>query len=283
MKSAPTTSPATRRPRSRRSTQPLALEGRLADLGATAPGGLRASVLARVGLADTWAELPSPLGTVGIAWNGRGVSWIGRVDDQEAFEEHFRSTIGRPLSRVAEVPEPLARAVARRLGGDRRARVSLDLRGHTPFEVAVWTKALEIPRGEVRPYGWVAAEIGRPRAMRAVGTALSRNPVPLVVPCHRVVRSDGSIGQYSLGGPEAKHAVLASEGLDMAQLEADTRAGQRYLGSATTRVVCLPSCHHAQRITARHRRPFATLGAAISAGFRACRDCRPGSGVILAA
>ena len=63
-------------------------------------------------------------------------------------------------------------------------------------------KALEIPRGEVRPYGWIAAEIGRPKAVRAVGTALGHNPVPLIVPCHRVVRSDGMIGQYSLGGPQ---------------------------------------------------------------------------------
>ena len=52
-------------------------------------------------------------------------------------------------------------------------------------------KALEIPRGEVRPYGWIAAEIGRPKAVRAVGTALGHNPIPLIVPCHRVVRSDG--------------------------------------------------------------------------------------------
>ncbi|MEO5917984.1 MAG: methylated-DNA--[protein]-cysteine S-methyltransferase, partial [Candidatus Limnocylindrales bacterium] len=138
-------------------------------------------------------------------------------------------------------------------------------------------------RGEVRSYGWIAAEIGRPRAVRAVGTALSRNPVPLVVPCHRVVRSDGTIGQYSLGGPDAKRAVLASEGLDPVLLEAGARAGQRYLGSATTRVVCLPTCHHARRITARRRRPFPSLQAAISAGFRPCRHCRPGSGVTLAA
>ena len=74
---------------------------------------------------------------------------------------------------------------------------TLDLRGHTEFERDVWRKALDIPRGEVRPYGWIAAEIGRPRAVRAVGTALGHNPVPLIVPCHRVVRTDGSIGQYS--------------------------------------------------------------------------------------
>ena len=89
------------------------------------------------------------------------------------------------------LPPRLADAIVRRLGGDRRVRIDLDLRGHSPFEQDVWRKALEIPRGEVRPYGWVAAEIGRPRAVRAVGTALGHNPVPLIVPCHRVVRTDG--------------------------------------------------------------------------------------------
>ncbi|MEO5918342.1 MAG: hypothetical protein ABIQ17_02150, partial [Candidatus Limnocylindrales bacterium] len=139
MTPAPNTSPATRRRSPRRSTEPLALERQLAALGAAAPVGLGAGALARVGLVDTWAELPSPLGKVGVAWNGRGLSWVGRVDDPGAFEEHFRTTNGRPLSRVPEVPERLARAVARRLSGDRRARISLDLRGHTPFELAVWT------------------------------------------------------------------------------------------------------------------------------------------------
>ena len=90
----------------------------------------------------------------------------------------------RPPARCASpsLPPRLARAVERRLAGDRRARIDLDLRGTTEFEQAVWLKALEIPRGEVRPYGWIAAEIGRPKAVRAVGTALGHNPIPLIVP-----------------------------------------------------------------------------------------------------
>ena len=113
-------------------------------------------------------------------------------------------------------------------------------------------KALEIPRGEVRPYGWIAAEIGRPKAVRAVGTALGHNPVPLIVPCHRVVRSDGYIGQYSLGGPANKRAILAAEGADPDGLEGLARAGIRYFGSDTTRIFCLPTCHDARRVTDRH-------------------------------
>ncbi len=259
------------------------LEVALRDLALPAPPEVKAGALVRLGLADEWAELPSPLGPIGVAWNGNGVSWIDRADDPNVFEERYAARVGRPLSRTSSVPERTAKAVAARLAGDRRVRIPLDFRGRTAFEIAVWMKTLEIPRGEVRPYGWIAAEIGRPRAVRAVGTALAKNPVPLVVPCHRVVRSDGTIGQYSLGGSEAKRTVLAAEGLDALRLEAEARAGQRYVASATTRIVCLPTCHHARRITARHRRPFASLADALEAGFRACRSCRPASGSSLAA
>jgi O-6-methylguanine DNA methyltransferase len=259
------------------------LEAALRGLAVPAPASLVPGVLATIGLADAWATLPSPLGQIAVAWNGRGVSWIDRASDPAAFEERFAARVGRPLVRVAGVPERLAAAITARLEGNRRIRIPLDLRGRTEFEVAVWTKALEIPHGEVRPYGWIAAEIGHPKAVRAVGTALAHNPVPLVVPCHRVVRSDGSIGQYSLGGPAAKRMILLAEGLDTAHLEAIARSGSRYLGSATTRVVCLPTCHHARRITERHRRPFATLPAALAAGYRPCRACRPQSGAAIAA
>jgi O-6-methylguanine DNA methyltransferase len=61
--------------------------------------------------------------------------------------------------------------------------------------------SLEIPPGEVRPYSWIAREIGRPGAVRATGSALAKNPVPLLIPCHRVVRSDGRIGKYSATCP----------------------------------------------------------------------------------
>jgi O-6-methylguanine DNA methyltransferase len=250
----------------------------LADLAVRAPETLAPATMVAVGLADRYAELPSPLGPIVVAWNGRGISWVDRAGDPGAFEARFAATVGRPLARSDAVPGDLARAIAARLAGNRRVRIRLDLRGRTEFETAVLMKALEIPRGEVRPYGWIAAEIGRPKAVRAVGTALAHNPVPLVIPCHRVVRSDGSIGQYSLGGPVAKRTILAAEGLDPESLEAGARAGIRFLGSDTTHVVCLPTCHNAKRITPRHRVPFRSLAAAASSGYRACRECRPASG-----
>jgi methylphosphotriester-DNA--protein-cysteine methyltransferase len=104
----------------------------------------------------------------------------------------------------------------------------------------------------------------------------------LIVPCHRVVRTDGTIGQYSLGGPQNKRTILAAEGLDPDAMESAARSGIRYLGSDTTHVVCLPSCQHARRITPQHRVPFRSLEAAAGAGYRPCRVCRPVSATLAA-
>jgi O-6-methylguanine DNA methyltransferase len=252
-----------------------ALERALLGLRASAPLTVGFEALVATGLADRYAPIETPLGTAFVAWNGRGVSWVGQAADGAAFEARFRAEVGRDIAPGDAVPVRLARAIGRRLGGDRRAHIPLDLRGHTPFEVMVWMKALEIPRGEVRPYGWIAAEIGKPKAVRAVGTALAHNPVPLVVPCHRVVRSDGLIGQYSMGGPEAKRRVLGSEGLDTRRLEAEAAAGIRFTGSDTTHIVCNPTCRDARRVTERHRVTFPSLAAAAHAGYRPCKHCRP--------
>jgi O-6-methylguanine DNA methyltransferase len=251
------------------------LARRLADLRSAAPARVVSEALVGAGLADHYAETDSPLGRIFVAWNGRGVSWLGTAGDPADFEASASTHTGRPISRADVLPRHLARAIERRLAGDRRARIDLDLRGATSFEVAVWRKALEIPRGEVRPYGWVAAEIGRPKAVRAVGTALAHNPIPLVVPCHRVVRSDGTIGQYSLGGSENKRRILATEGLDTRRMEAEAAAGVRFIGSDTTHIVCHPTCRDARRVTDRHRVPFPSLAAAASAGYRPCHHCRP--------
>ena len=168
------------------------------------------------------------------------------------------------------------------MAGDRHVRIDLDLRGHSDFERDVWRKALEIPRGEVRPYGWVAAEIGRPKAVRAVGSALGHNPVPLIVPCHRVVRTDGTLGQYSLGGPDNKRTILTGEGVDLPRLEQLAAAGIRFIGSDTTKIFCLPTCRHARRVTDRHRLQFHSMAEGQSRGYRACKVCRPASAAVAA-
>jgi O-6-methylguanine DNA methyltransferase len=246
----------------------------LAGLAVPAPATLRPSVLVEVGVADHYATIDSPLGPLHVAWNGRGVSSVGKARDDVEFEASHRASTGRPAS-PGTLPPRLAAAIARRLDGDRRVRIPLDLRGHSAFEQDVWRKALDIPRGEVRPYGWVAAEIGRPMAVRAVGTALGHNPVPLIVPCHRVVRTDGTIGQYSLGGPENKRTILAAEGLDPEQMEDAARRGERLVGCASTKIVCWPTCRTGRHMLERNRRPFRSLADAGAAGYRPCKICRP--------
>jgi O-6-methylguanine DNA methyltransferase len=253
------------------------LEEAMATLLTTAPPSLAPGVLAEVGLVDRYALIGSPIGSLVVAWNGLGVSAVEAATDEAAFEAAHEARTGRRTIRAEHLPAALERAIRRRLGGDRRVRIDLDLRGHTEFERDVWEKALEIPRGEVRPYGWIAAEIGRPRAVRAVGTALGHNPVPLIVPCHRVVRSDGVLGQYSLGGPENKRTILSAEGVDLPRLERFASSGVRFLGSDTTRIFCLPTCRHARRVTDRHRLEFRSIAEIEARGYRACKVCRPAS------
>ena len=252
-------------------TEFLELETAMAELATTAPPGLAGNVLVEVGLADRIARMDSVIGPLYVAWNGLGVSAVESAD----FAATHQARTGRPALPADGLPDRLARAIDRRLGGDRRVRIDLDLRGHSEFERDVWAKALDIPRGEVRPYGWVAAEIGRPRAVRAVGTALGHNPVPLIVPCHRVVRTDGSIGQYSLGGPENKRTILASEGLDPDEIEGAARRGERLVGCASTHIVCWPTCRTGRHMLPRNRRPFRSLADAQEAGYRPCKVCRP--------
>lgn len=247
----------------------------LSDLAVRAPAALLPRVLVATGLADGYAQAEAPIGPVFVAFSDRGVSALALAGDPAGFERWFTTEIGRRVVRVAELPPSLGAPVRRRLDGDRSTRVPFDLRGRSDFEQAVLEKALEIPRGEVRPYAWIAAEIGRPKAVRAVGSALAHNPVPLLIPCHRIVRSDGLIGNYSLGGPSVKRRVLSIEGLDVDGLESLARKGVRLVGSDTTRVFCLPACHHVRRVSPAHLVRFRSHAEASRSGYRPCRTCRP--------
>ena len=88
--------------------------------------------------------------------------------------------------------------------------ITLDLGAGTPFQQRVWETALRISYGKVQSYGWIAQEIGNPNAMRAVGGAMGANPLAIIVPCHRVVRSDGGLGGYA-GGLHWKRRLLTME------------------------------------------------------------------------
>ncbi|HEY8496776.1 MAG TPA: methylated-DNA--[protein]-cysteine S-methyltransferase [Limnochordales bacterium] len=115
-------------------------------------------------------------------------------------------------------PAPVRQAAAQLkeyfAGHRREFDFPLDLEG-TPFQLAVWRCLCSIPFGETRSYAWVARTIGRPTAFRAVGQAIGSNPIPIVVPCHRVIASDGSFGGYT-GGLDIKRFLLRLEGAEAA-------------------------------------------------------------------
>jgi O-6-methylguanine DNA methyltransferase len=173
------------------------------------------------------------------------------------------------------VPPASVRALVEHLKGKGGPDLRFDLRGLSEFERAVLMKALEIPSGEVRPYSWIAREIGRPGAVRAAGSALAKNPVPLLIPCHRVVRSDGHIGKYSLGGARNKRTLLAVEGAQPETLERLAASGVRYLGNAKGRQYCYPTCGGIETLVVTNQVPFHSEREAAAAGYRPCGDCRP--------
>ena len=244
-------------------------------LGETpAPSRVADDALFRVGLADHYTTTDSPLGPVYIAWSAEGMTLALRAPDGATFTHEARAILGRGVTPGAP-PERITRGARAWLAGERSDELRFDLRQLTPFERAVLMKTREIPRGEVRPYGWIAREIGRPGAMRAVGTALARNPVPLFIPCHRVVRSDGHIGRYSMGGEGAKRAVLTFEGVDVDGIERLADTGVRFIGNANGHYYCYPTCGEIMKLPANQRRDFHDEATALGEGYHACSTCRP--------
>ena len=237
-----------------------------------APAGFADRLLAHVGMADSYARFETVLGTVYVAWNRQGISAASRSASAAEFEAWFRKDVGRPVVEAAAPPD-LAEKIEDELQGRRRMR--FDLRGLTTFEQAVLRKTREIPRGEIRPYGWIAREIGHPAAVRAVGTALANNPIPYFIPCHRVVRTDGKIGNYGGGGPEAKRAILTLEGVRLNRLAELARAGIRYQGVKTTKIFCFPTCHTGRRALEKNIVWLHDEASARAAGYRPCKVCRP--------
>lgn len=245
----------------------------LAALGRSAPPGLLDRVMRGVDLADAYTEVNGPTGPAYVAWNGRGITAFVPVDavgTPAAFERRHP----RDAFPVDAPPASLAKHLDRAFETGRLGRLPVDLSSIGEFQRKVLEKCTEIPPGEIRPYGWIATEIGNPGAVRAVGTALGRNPVPVLIPCHRVVRTDGRIGNYAYGSP-MKRALLEHEGLDPEAIETTARRGVRLVGSDSTGIYCFPTCRHAKRITDPHRVEFRSEVAAQADGYRACKVCRP--------
>lgn len=162
-----------------------------------------------------WCRCPSPWGSLRLLATERGLCrvilpgeedverWVARF-----LPGHTAVEGGRLLQ---EATDQLERYLAGRL---RTFDLPLDLYG-TAFQKAVWQALQAIPYGQAWSYAQVAAAVGRPQAVRAVGMAIAANPLPIVIPCHRVVRADGSLGGYG-GGVEMKRDLLRLEGCNLA-------------------------------------------------------------------
>jgi AraC family transcriptional regulator of adaptative response/methylated-DNA-[protein]-cysteine methyltransferase len=159
----------------------------------------------------------SELGTIVVAATVRGVCAVSLRESATDAEESLRARFPKAeLKRDDAALKPTLETVQERIAGRSLDReLPLDLQG-TDFQREVWSQLLAIPAGSTRSYLDIAQAINRPKATRAVAQACGANPVAVVVPCHRVVMSDGSLGGYS-GLPGVKKALLNAEGVPVTE------------------------------------------------------------------
>ena len=222
-----------------------------------------------------YSSISTPLGQLYVAYRGGAICYSTIAVSDNVFVRTCMRRLGTRPMRDDRPPKGLAKQVVDHLTGRRRFEAGLDLNGLTPFQRLVLEKTREIPSGEVRSYQWVAREIGAKQAVRAVGTALAKNPIPFVIPCHRVVRTDGRIGHYSAGGSMRKAEILAFEGVDVEGLARLAARRIRFVGRGAPGVFCLPTCAVARGARDPHPVYFTSQRDAARRDYRPCRHCRP--------
>lgn len=169
---------------------------------------------AGAGILDVaYRTLDTPVGTLLLAATALGLVRVAYDrEDHDAVLEKLGDKISPRILRAPARLDLVAHQIEEYFTGTRRSfDVPLDFRLATGFRLGVLRHLTDIGYGHTETYRQVATTAGSPRAVRAVGSACANNPLPVVVPCHRVVRADGSFGGY-VGGPDAKHTLLALEG-----------------------------------------------------------------------
>jgi O-6-methylguanine DNA methyltransferase len=223
---------------------------------------------------DQYGTTDTDLGRAWIGYTPKGLSVIKMgMESDESFEQYYTKRIGRQPVR-SHVPEKYKRAIQKVLRGEKPPKVPLALEELPEFERTVLHHLSKIPFGEVRPYAWLAKEAGNPGAVRAVGTIMARNPIPFILPCHRIIPSDGGVGNYGYG-TEMKRVLLEREGVSPNDLEGWKRQRIRYIGSRTTGIYCYPTCRDARRISWENQISFSSESDASANGYRPCKHCRP--------
>jgi AraC family transcriptional regulator of adaptative response/methylated-DNA-[protein]-cysteine methyltransferase len=210
--------------RNRRTEAALKANGRVTDAvydaGYAAPSSFYNDAKERLGMTPSawrgggrghvirWTTFDSPLGQMFIAATGKGICRLTFDDSEESLNRLFpHATIVKDEGGLKELVEGALKAIERPLAAP---DLPIDVAG-TAFQEAVWRELRKIPPGETRSYAEIAAAIGHPKAVRAVGSANGDNHVVVLIPCHRVIRSDGSLGGYG-GGIDRKIKLLEAEG-----------------------------------------------------------------------
>jgi AraC family transcriptional regulator of adaptative response/methylated-DNA-[protein]-cysteine methyltransferase len=201
------------------------------DAGYQSPSGFYNDAKERLGMTPSawrdggrgetirWTTFDSPLGELFIAATSKGICRLTFEDSEESLKRLFpKATIVKDEGALREFVAGTLRAIETPLAAP---DLPIDVAG-TAFQEAVWRELRKIPPGETRSYAQIAAAIGHPKAVRAVGTANGDNHVSVLIPCHRVIRSDGSLGGYG-GGIERKKKLLAAEGHATAEPELPLR------------------------------------------------------------
>ena len=171
----------------------------------------------RTRLIESFAEtslrvVETKIGWIGLAWSARGLVSLQLPRSTQAAAERILQREYPQGAWSARAPAEMLRELKEYAEGRRRAfELPLDWSSIKPFQRAVLKATSTIPFGETRSYGWVAHKIGKPRAFRAVGHALATNPIPIILPCHRVIGSDGGLHGYG-GGLPMKAMLLKLEG-----------------------------------------------------------------------
>ncbi len=223
-------------------------------------------------IADSYDRVDTEVGAMWVAFSDSGIRMITTGESIDDLRAPYARRFARVLE-PAKIPETLRRQVVAALTGKGVDSPKVDLAETRDLEHDVLRMLTRIPRGQVRTYAWVARQVGRPRAVRAVANVIARNSVPFVLPCHRVVPSAGGIGNYAFGS-EMKRALLKSEGVDVDELDLLAREHIRYIGSRTTHIFCFPTCRDS-RIQENNRVLFRDADDALEHGYRPCRSCQP--------
>lgn len=233
------------------------------------------AIFTRIGI-DRYTVAESALGPVWVGWTSRGVSAVRRAGSAQAeaeFAHWYRERTGRRIVRAVEV-DSIAHAAQAKLADAGAADVPLDLESTAAFERTVFAAVARIERGYARPCELLERELREPPGAHTVDAVLAANPVPLFIPCHRVIREDRCCGRDYVFGAQAQGLLLESEGLDPAAIDRVVQLGIRYIASGGW--FCLPGCGDiACHVDEPGYEGLHSLSEAHARGLNACESCRP--------